>query len=368
MPNIFLTISEIASFVGQNKWDYVTPFERLWKKSDPNYGSCLEEFNKKALDKKDELTIIENEKLNLEQQLASKQITKREYNKLVKENDSKKVAVEKVIMDINTKIEDITLTQSQKIEKDLGKELISVIASASKETVDKRKITNEAIDKLEKEGKIKIEQKQELLKQTESFINKTHGTLKEDSAIKIYEERFNVKLDVSQKYHKFFVKKTADYFWYIGGKMDGIYIDPENPENNYVVEVKNRTKGFFTSLRDYEKTQIQLYLLLTGFKTAKLVEKYNTKIRVTEVILEQEYIDNIVEYLTIFIDNVDTFFGNDNFEKKVMYLNMSEHQKQKFLSSLYLDEIIKLQRHKEEVKIIETQGEQDCLLDDLDDF
>ena len=79
--------------------------------------------------------------------------------------------------------------------------------------------------------------------------------------------------------------------------MDGIFTDMDNPENNYVVEVKNRTKGFFNSLREYEKTQIQLYLLLTGFKNSKLVEKYNSKIRVTDVPVEQSYIDDIFEYL-----------------------------------------------------------------------
>ena len=41
--------------------------------------------------------------------------------------------------------------------------------------------------RLEKTGKIKPEQKVEMLKQTESLINKTHGTLSEQSAIDIFE-------------------------------------------------------------------------------------------------------------------------------------------------------------------------------------
>ena len=32
--NVFLNSSDIAAFIGQNKWDIVTPFERLWKKCD----------------------------------------------------------------------------------------------------------------------------------------------------------------------------------------------------------------------------------------------------------------------------------------------------------------------------------------------
>ena len=364
--SIFLNISEIASFIGQNKWDYVTPFERLWKKYDSEYKMCLDEYNNRLVDKNNELVLIENEKRIIEDQLTNKTITKRQYNKLVKENNLKKECVENIITQITINVESISLTQSEKIEKTLGKDIINTIASASKETSDKRKVTNDAIDKLEKDGKIKEEQKQELLKQTESFINKTHGTLKEDSAVKIYENEYNVKLDTQQQYYKFLIKNTSEHSWFIGGKMDGIYRDPENPENNYVVEIKNRTKGFFNSLRDYEKIQIQLYLLLTGFKKAKLVEKYNNKIRITDINIENDYINDIIEYLDIFILNISKFWKD--FKSKLSYLDMDQSQKQKFLNKLYINDIVKLQKQKEELKIIQTQADEDCLLSDLDDF
>ena len=364
--NIFLNISEVASFIGQNKWDYVTPFERLWKKYDSEYKICLDEYNNKLADKNNELVLIENEKRIIEDDLNSKKITKRQYDKLVKENNSKKDAIENIINKITTNVESITLTQSEKIEKKLGKDIINTIASKSKETSDKRKLTNDVINKLEKDGKIKEEQKQELLKETESFINKTHGTLKEDSAIKIYENQYNVKLDISQQYYKFLINKTNEYSWFIGGKMDGIYRDPDDSDNDYVVEIKNRTKGFFSSLRDYEKTQIQLYLLLTGFKKAKLVEKYNNKIRVTDINIDQNYINDIIEYLQIFISNTSKFWKNTML--KIEYLDMDQAQKQKFLNKLYINDVIKLQKHKEELQIIQTQADEDCLLSELDEF
>lgn len=366
MPNIFLNTSDIASFIGQNKWDYITPFERLWKKYDSEYTNCLSEFNSKLADKKAELMLIENDKRILEEDLAAKKITERQYKKLLKENQTKSSNVVKDIDSLNSKIESISLTQSEKIEKNLGKEIIETIASASKETSDKRKITNEAITKLEKSGKIKKEEKEELLKQTESFINKTHGTLKEDSAIKIFEKQYDVNLDISQKYYKFQFKKTPEYTWFIGGKMDGIYIDENNQNNNYIVEVKNRTKGFFSSLREYEKTQIQLYMLLTGFSQTKLVEKFNGKIRVTDIKIEHEYIDDILDYLTIFVENITSFFSN--MQLKMKYFSMTELEKKKFLNELYLNKIEELRKHKEEVRIIEAEADEDCLLSDLDEF
>lgn len=363
MPSIFLNTSDIASFIGQNKWDYVTPFERLWKKYDSEYTNCLNEFNNKLSDKKAELILIENDKRVLEEKLASKDITKRQYEKLIKENETKNKSVVKDIDSITSKIESISLTQSEKIEKNLGKDIIKTIENASKETTDKRKITNEAIEKLEKDGKIKKEEKENLLKQTESFINKTHGTLKEDSAIKIYESQYNVTLNTSQQYYKYVFRKTNNYSWFIGGKMDGIYIDENNCDNNYIIEVKNRTKGFFSSLREYEKTQIQLYMLLTGFNKTKLVEKFKDKIRVTDVPLEKVYIDDILDFLSIFVNSIEEFFNNT--QLKMRYFNLTENEKKKFLNELYLDKIETLRKEKEQLRII--KAEEECLLSDFDD-
>lgn len=363
MPSIFLNTSDIASFIGQNKWDYVTPFERLWKKYDSEYTNCLNEFNNKLSDKKAELILIENDKRVLEEKLASKELTKRQYEKLIKENETKNKSVVKDIDSITSKIESISLTQSEKIEKNLGKDIIKTIENASKETTDKRKITNEAIEKLEKDGKIKKEEKENLLKQTESFINKTHGTLKEDSAIKIYESQYNVTLNTSQQYYKYVFRKTNNYSWFIGGKMDGIYIDETNCDNNYIIEVKNRTKGFFSSLREYEKTQIQLYMLLTGFNKTKLVEKFKDKIRVTDVPLEKVYIDDILDFLSIFVNSIEEFFNNT--QLKMRYFNLTENEKKKFLNELYLDKIETLRKEKEQLRII--KAEEECLLSDFDD-
>lgn len=366
MTCIFLNISEIASFVGQNKWDNITPFERLWKKYDKDYNICLIELNNEINKKSLDLIIVSNEHRILEENLEKGIITKRQFSKSIKENDIKKTQITKTIIQITEKVENITLTQTEKIEKDLGNIITNTIACKSKTTNDKRKITNEAIDNLLKNGKIKNEQKQELLKQTESLINKTHGTLKEDAAINIFEKQFNVKLDTSQNYYKYNITSTSNYDWYIGGKMDGLFIDLVNCENNYVVEVKNRVKGFFNSVREYELTQIQLYLLLTGYNKAKLVEKYNSKIRVTDINIQHDYINDTLEYLKIFIHNFIKFLND--FNLKMEYISLNESEKNKFLDKLYIKEITKLRKHKQELEIIQAQTEEDCLIDDIDDF
>lgn len=54
----------------------------------------------------------------------------------------------------------------------------------------------------------------------------------------MFEEKYNTILDTSQIYYKHLVYNTSNYNWYIGGKMDGLYIDIDDSENNYVVELK----------------------------------------------------------------------------------------------------------------------------------
>jgi hypothetical protein len=361
--SIFLNISDIASFIGQNKWDYITPFERLWKKYDPEYKKCLDEINNIISNKKSDLLLVEEEKNLLEKDLINKIITKRKYNKILKELDVKKLTTINNIENLTEKVNNISLTQSEQIEKELGKEIVNTINALSTDTNMKRKITNQHISKLEIEGKIEKEHKEKLLKQTESLINKCHGTLHEESAITIFEKKYSVKLDTSQKYYKYKIVTKENYIWYIGGKMDGIYFDEFDNSKNYIIEVKNRTKGFFSNLREYEKIQIQLYLLLTGFKQAKLVEKYKKNIRVTDILFEQQYINDILDYLLIFIDKVSSFWTNYNI--KIDYINLNENDKKKFLNKLYIDDIDNLRNKKNEIKIIQAD---DCLLSDLDEF
>jgi len=366
IKNIFLNTSEIASFIGQNKWDYVTPFEKLWKKYDSDYKICLEQYTNLIKDKKMEVVLIENEKRIIDENLKNKVITKRQYNKLVKENDVKKIELDNILEQMEKKIDNISLTEIEKIEKHLGKDIIKTISNSNTETNDKRKITLNMIDELEKDGKIKEDKKQELLKTTESVINKTHGTLKEDSAIEMFENKYNIKLNTNQEYYKYLIKTTDEYSWYIGGKMDGIYVNEKNSSENYVVEVKNRTKGFFNQLRDYENTQIQLYLLLTGFTKAKLVEKFNSRIRVTDIVRDEEYINNILEYINIFIEKIQEFWKE--FDSKVLYIQMNNTEKQKFLNNMYINDILKLDKYKQELKIIENELKNNDLLSDLDDY
>jgi hypothetical protein len=178
----------------------------------------------------------------------------------------------------------------------------------------------------------------------------------------MYEKKFGVKLDVSQQFFKFYMEepsKTSKYDWYICGKMDGVYRDPTNNSNDYIVEVKNRTRGFFSTLRDYEKVQIQVYMLMQEMKRSQLVEKYNNKIRVTEMYYDDDFVGDIKHHLSIFINNFEKNFLSKD-DVKVDYINLGSDKKKTFIRKLYLNDITQAINEK-----IESSSD-DCMIDDLD--
>jgi hypothetical protein len=259
----YLNVSDIPSFIGENVWDFVTPFEKLWKKYDKDYNVSIQTtFDKETL------TVIEDKTKSL---IEKKKILKHEL-----------------------------------------------------------KITNEILEK------------------ATSAINTTHGIQHEQSAIDMFEQNFNTKLDTNQTYYKFLLKDDSKEQWYIGGKMDGIQKD-----DKYIVEVKNRTSKFFNKLRDYENTQVQLYLELIGFDNAKLVEKYKDKIKVIDVTKDSQCIQRIKKNVFIFIDGFSRFLQNT--ELKQEFESSSFEMKKIFLKNLYINKIYEFEQDK-------MKSEQECLL------
>jgi hypothetical protein len=357
---IFLNASEIASFINQNDYDYITPFERLWKKTDIfGYTDTFNKLNNTFAEKKIELDKLKETKLKLEDDLKSKVISKSEYNKLSKTLLDTERNVKQDLTQLDKKIDSVQLSESEQISKALGQDLVETIKNVTIDTESKRKETNKMILDLN----LDETSKKALLKQTESFINKSHGTIKEDSAIVMFEAKYNVKLDTSQVYNKIQFKETDKYTYFIGGKVDGFY-PGDSKTTPFVVEVKNRVKGLFNSLRDYEKTQIQIYIYMLNIEEARLVEKYRNAIRVTKVLKDVDYIDNIKTYLEIFIKNFERFIDSDSL--KLKYLHSSNDQKKVFLKQLYLSEIAKKCNEIYEQNIIQQEGQD--LESDLDDF
>jgi hypothetical protein len=136
--------------------------------------------------------------------------------------------------------------------------------------------------------------------------------------------------------------------------MDGIH-----HADRYVVEVKNRTKSFFSYVRDYENTQVQMYLYMLDFEKAKLVERHRAKIRVTDIQRSEEYIELTLEKLRVFIDGFMNFLQTPVEDKVSFLLN---NDKEAFLETLFLRKVHGVMK-KQSIEREHTH----CLIDDLSD-
>ena len=370
---IFLFTSDIASFIGQNIYDFVTQFERLWKRCDAeSYNNLINTSKKNLLEIQTKLQTLQVERTTLKDDLDSKQITQRQYTLRINKIEKESVKVKDQYTELETKIDSIDLNQEQRLKKTIGEDNIKLVQSKTIETKDKRENITAVIEKLS----ISDDKKRILLKESESFINKTHGTLKEDSAIEMYEKRFGVKLNTSQEFFKkqLNIKLPTNEFtgtlptnelagtfdWFVGGRVDGLYIDETDSSKSYIVEVKNRTRGFFNTLRDYEKTQIHVYMYMLSIPMAKLVEKYENQIRITVIYQDDNYLNDILYYLDIFITNFDKKFLNDS-TLKTKFVSSNAEEKKILLRRLYLNDITQATNTR---LLADDSEDETCLIND----
>ena len=335
---IYINISDIASYINQNKWGIIDAFERLWKKSDDNYNIQINKLKEIINESNKNLEEIKEEKKELLDNLNEKKINKDLYDiELIKIN-KKEDDINMDIIDTSEKVDNIVVSKYDKVKNNLGENMMNMIKDTSINLKNKKKEINNFIEKLD----LKEEKKIKLINDTESLMKTTYGLNMEKTAIELFEERYNTKLDTTQKYYCNIVKKTKNKIWYIGGKLDGI-------NEEYIVEIKNRTNRFFNVIREYELTQIQLYLYLTNMKNGKLVEKFKNNIKVIDIEYDKDYVRKILEYLNIVIDKMEEFIKND--ELKEEYINMlNEDEKIRFIYKLYINDVIKKINEYENIK------------------
>jgi hypothetical protein len=356
--NIYIYSSDVASFIGQNPYDYVTPFERLWKKCDSaGYEAVLSVLNSGVTEKQLQLGVLQAEKRALEDDVANKRITKRQFTTKIAKVEEEEVKINQSITDTTNKIEDVSLSHSEKLQKHVGEQMIATINSEKVATIEKRQKLTQQIDALP----LSQVEKNNLAKLGESFINKTHGTLKENDAIQIFEDRLKVNLDTSQQFQKALLhtaSQQSKFHWFVCGKVDGLYVNPHNYKDNYIVEVKNRTKAFFNTLREYEKTQIHLYMYMLGIPNSKLVEHIAGKIRITEVYEDTDYTTSIINQLCVFIRHFETFMMDDTL--KMNYITCDKDEKRFFIQKHFLTPVYNSTLNEEEDDI-------DCMIEESDD-
>ena len=120
----------------------------------------------------------------------------------------------------------------------------------------------------------------------------SHGTRSEDkTAVKVSEDT-GATLIRDNAFYNLTLLEMPDVHFVITGKVDRIEVGSDGSRT--LIEIKNRTRGFFRSLREYENVQIQVYLQMLGLHKAKLIEQYNSSTNTIEVSRDEEHWDNVI--------------------------------------------------------------------------
>lgn len=271
----FLNVSDVASFINQNKWNYIEPFVKLWKKYDSET-----------------------------------------YNK--------------IILISKTKNFDQKIDKIKYVEETLGTNFVKNIIDNTKTKQDIVKTiesSNIQINNLN----ISHEEKNILNNTIESIVNTSHGINNENPALIIYTNKTKSVVNTSQEFHKIKIHNTDKYEWFLGAKVDGL-------TSTKIIEVKTRSYCFFKNIREYENTQIQLYMYIYNLNYADLVEYFNSKIKITEIKKNMSTVNTILNNLIIFINAFELFL-NDSFDEKLYFYNLNENDKKDFLHNMYLSKM-----------------------------
>jgi hypothetical protein len=210
-----------------------------------------------------------------------------------------------------------------------------------------QKVINEKVDSVKTENEKMIIQKQaeELHRIVKSATNVVYGSKNENNGYKFFEEVTGIEVKSRQKYMK---HRVATYDlpsgekirWYIKGVADGETVLDE------IIEIKNRQKKLFKTVRDYEMCQIQTYLHIAKRDIGYLVEiitdsENNLTGNVIKVAKQDKYLSSVVGdnlnriiYFLMklfYLDNTHTMLSDE--EKDTILLNLIKGDQDNFVKT-----------------------------------
>lgn len=221
------------------------------------------------------------------------------------------------------------LAKKHNIKKDDVSKLFE--ASKGKSTQSMNKTRKQALDSMLKH--VPEKEKEELKKAANSVAFTNFGTRNEVDGVQLFEEHRGVNVERPKGYYsnELFIiggdsgDESSDDpdVWSIGGKIDGIFTDnivntsnTDTTDNRIVLEIKNRVKGLFKKVRDYEKVQCYAYMFCLDLKKTSLAEVYKcekgVQMGVNDIVWDDDFWEHeILEPISEFVDDFYEFMKDD---------------------------------------------------------
>ena len=269
---LFISASELAVLTGHNRYrDKSELIVKYWKKYFP-----------------DDFKRIQHIISSSDKQVILPETARETVKRIVKQNNIKKEDVGK-LYDSSKK------QSSMQMQTEKQKAMDKIISSLPKKDQEAFK------------------------KSANSVVYTSFGTRNEYNGVELFSQEYNVNVSTPGKYYSeelFIIEHdNKRHIWSIGGKIDG---------NDTILEIKNRVKGLFNTLRDYEKVQCFAYMFALDKKTVSLAECYKTLEEIQMNVIGIPWDDDfwntsIVEKLEVFVNDFYDFLDND--EKKIKLIS-----------------------------------------------
>jgi len=182
-----------------------------------------------------------------------------------------------------------SLAKSETAQKILGR----AVAFKAKDSTEAHSNYEKAKKDIENDTTLDSADREKVIEHLRSRCYTSHGTRSEDRTADKVADETGTTLVKDNSFYTLPLLETEDGTkFYVTGKIDRIEIAPDGSKT--LVEIKNRTRCLFGSLREYENVQIQVYLRMLGLVRAKLIEQYNNQTGTIEVIRDEEIWDNVI--------------------------------------------------------------------------
>jgi hypothetical protein len=182
--------------------------------------------------------------------------------------------------------------QALRVSDEARKVLDEATSIKTKDSTETVAVFEEAKGRINSDPKLSEAQKSEIISHLQTQVYTSHGTRSEDKTSDKVEVDTGAKLIRDNSFYSYHVCTIDDVSYSVVGKIDRIEERPDGSRT--LVEIKNRTRGLFNKVYDYEMIQIQTYLQMLDLEDARLVEQYNAQVNSMPVKRDRDMWDNVI--------------------------------------------------------------------------
>jgi hypothetical protein len=157
--------------------------------------------------------------------------------------------------------------ETSSVAKELLKDVEQFKSTSSSSVEQKFRAVSNQLDKNSGLQKVELDAARDHIRK---MLYTNHGTRHEKTTADNYE---NMREDPA--FYTYDVCNLAGTTYQIVGRIDRIRDNDDGTKT--LVEIKNRARGLFRAVRDYEEIQCQTYMEMLGIDECVLIEQYDSK-------------------------------------------------------------------------------------------